>query len=114
MNSLQQTHKKLFTKVVGLYYTKSEQLVAMFPSNTRLRILPDPTNVYDSHAVGVYYAGKQLGYIPRDQTHVVHTFLKKGFTVFGVSGTFHPKIATPDLTFIPSWLDLVIFFKKKL
>jgi hypothetical protein len=104
--------KHLRTKIVGLYYAKSEGLLSMFPANTRLTIQPEPTNQYDSHAVAVSYGGTHLGYIPKDQTHIIHAFLAKGFALMGQSGTFHPKHETPDYDIVPAWLEVLVVFEK--
>ena len=80
----------------------------MFPVHTRLMIQPEPTNQYDPHAVAVSYGGTHLGYIPKDQTHIIHAFLAKEFTMFGLSETFHPKRETPDYEMVPAWLDIVV------
>ena len=110
MKTLSHVQKKFHTKIVGLYYAKSESLVSLFPLHTRLMIWPEPTNKYDPQAVAVLYGGKHLGYIPRDQTRIIHAFLAKGFTVVGQSGLFHPKHETEDYEMVPAYLEILVYF----
>ena len=108
-----QSYKKLVSRVVGLYYAKAERLAAMFPLNTPLDVISEPSNQYDPKAITVFYGRQRIGYIPKDQTHIIHTFWSKGFQVQGRSAIFHPKQIDDLFNVVPAKLDLIIYFVQR-
>ncbi|GMI33985.1 hypothetical protein TeGR_g3779 [Tetraparma gracilis] len=69
-------------KIVGTSFRRSNCLKAVskhgdvmlesrFDSRHRVELVPDPNNPYDSNAVKVVLSGEHVGFIPKQNTHLV-------------------------------------------
>jgi hypothetical protein len=55
------------TSIVGTNFKGSAavELIGALKRGTRLELRREPDNRYDRNAVGVYFSGQHLGYVPR-------------------------------------------------
>lgn len=65
--------------VVGGRFSVSCQTVISGP----VVLLPDPENPVDAKAIKVIYHGSQIGWVPRDRTHLFRRLLKTDRLVNG-------------------------------
>jgi hypothetical protein len=75
---------EFITKVVGDSHlnddgTSRQKIIAQCRAGERLVLRPEPTNRFDSNAVGVYRAtGQQIGHLSRRRAAEVHSYLTHG------------------------------------
>ncbi len=83
-----------YSEIVGSYYHPKGYSVSKKRTKTRLDLVPEPTNPYDSNAVAVYYQGSKVGYIPRKQNRgLFKTLTKGGIPIECTLGVYIPQRA---------------------
>ncbi len=70
--------KVYYSEIKGSYYHPSGKTINRQRAKTKLDLVPEPNNRYDSNAVAVYYKGSKVGYIPRDQNRAIFKALTGG------------------------------------
>lgn len=58
---------------------------------TEVTLVPEPDNKYDANAIKVTKAGLDLGYVPADQTKLIHQHLAAGIEVQAVLCQYFPE-----------------------
>lgn len=64
--------------VRGHRYHDGPRVVHHLVPGAALRLVREPENEHDDQAVAVHWNGAQLGYLPRENNHVVATLLDQG------------------------------------
>jgi single-stranded-DNA-specific exonuclease len=68
--------RTLVSKVAGVSFEGRQEVIARMRGSEPCRIVPEPTNPYDSNALAVWVALEtgeraQVGYVPRDLAELV-------------------------------------------
>ncbi|MBC7595349.1 MAG: hypothetical protein H7288_15660 [Kineosporiaceae bacterium] len=70
-----------------------------------LDLVPEPRNVYDSHAVAVDFEGNRIGYLPADQADSSHDIVrvanKNGYVVRTTATLSGYEFETGQIRFVP-------------
>ena len=83
--------------VAGAYYQKAEGLAALAALRPldQVRLIAEPNNSYDDHAIGVYHISDsvKLGFVPRVGNRDLHRLLVQNVPVIAtVEGAVLPQI----------------------
>ena len=62
--------------IAGLQYYEVLEVWKKLEIGQSLKLIPEPDNRYDEHAVIVAFQDKKLGYLPRSQNKTVSTILQ--------------------------------------
>jgi ssDNA-binding replication factor A large subunit len=62
----------------GSYYHPKGRSINQKQAKTKLNLVPEPNNQYDSNAVAIYFKGSKVGYIPRTQNKAIFKALTEG------------------------------------
>lgn len=77
--------KTHWINVVGLRYPNSDgssrtKYILELTKNDKLRLIPEPDNIYDPYAIKVVYGNNfQIGYIPREKSKLISEYLDAGY-----------------------------------
>jgi hypothetical protein len=64
--------------IAGLKYYEYLQVVELIQVGSILQIVHEKNNIYDPKAVVVFFRGKKLGYIPKEENEFVSKLLSSG------------------------------------
>lgn len=67
--------------IAGLSYYEALFVIEQIKVGDKL-ILKSEDNIYDEHAVEIYYNDKKLGYIPKNSNYSISTILRNGWDIF--------------------------------
>lgn len=65
-------------RVAGVDYRHAEFRQAKVALQDQLRLMPEPTNVYDSNAIAVYKGDFHIGYVPRKDNVSISAYVAAG------------------------------------
>ncbi|TFG18531.1 MAG: hypothetical protein EU530_09060 [Promethearchaeota archaeon] len=81
-----------YSCIKGSRFQPSGKTIHKKTAKTKLELVPEPENPYDSNAVGVYCNGVQVGYIPRTQNKAIFKALIDGGPEFDCAlGVYTPQ-----------------------
>ena len=69
--------------IAGIAYYEALFVIEGLKIGDKLRLKPEE-NMYDEHAVAVYYQEKKLGYLPKQANYSISVILRKGWDIFDV------------------------------
>ena len=67
-----------FTKVVGVSFGNSQNIISRLHHNMQLKLVREPDNSYDSNAIAVFFANHHLGYLPRFRAQEIAPLIDSG------------------------------------
>lgn len=65
--------------VAGFTYYDGIDVIGDLKIGTPLRLIVEPENRFDPHAVAIYYGGSKLGFIPSEENKLISQFLQLGY-----------------------------------
>jgi HIRAN domain len=68
----------LETVVAGTSFTSALKFEKDLKKNMDLQLMREPKNKFDEFAIGLFFKGKKIGYIPRDHNEVIARLLDAG------------------------------------
>jgi hypothetical protein len=80
------------SQIVGVYYTKSGNVLAAIPEFTELEVQPDPENPVDNKAVKILYHGKHLGFVPKVINTIIFSAITTGKNVICLMQRYIPAV----------------------
>ncbi len=69
--------------VAGFQYYRGPELIARIRPGSEIRLVAEPENPYDVHAVRVEHHGEKLGYVPRRENQPTSRLLQDGARING-------------------------------
>lgn len=78
--------------IAGFTYYEGALAFENLKIGAQLKLVSDPSNIYDEHAVAIYYNNLKLGFIPKGNNKPISELLKAGVDVFDV----RVQRCTPD------------------
>jgi hypothetical protein len=78
--------------IAGFTYYEGALAFEHLKVGTQLKLVSEPTNIYDEHAVAIYYNDLKLGFIPIGNNKPISELLRAGVDVFDV----RVQRCTPD------------------
>ena len=69
-------------KIAGLQYYEALFVINRLKIGQKLKLKPEPSNIYDENAVEIYYKKHKLGYIPKTSNYSVAVILNAGWKIF--------------------------------
>ena len=73
--------------IAGFTYYDGVDVFEQLRVGTQVKLVVEPENRYDRHAVAIYYKDKKLGFIPRNENKMISKLLQ-----FGYEDIFSAKI----------------------
>lgn len=67
----------LETNVAGLQFYEFDDKTTDMAAGDEVDLKPEPSNPHDNRAIEVYWNTRKLGYIPRDNTELIHKYLTR-------------------------------------
>ncbi len=67
--------------VAGISYYEALFIIEQIKPGDKLILKPEG-NIYDEHAVEIFYNDKKLGYIPKNSNYSISTILRNGWDIF--------------------------------
>ena len=71
--------------IAGFTYYDGAEAFRKLKIGTKLNLVLDEENKYDSRAIAIYFDKLKLGYIPRSENRIFYKLLKVGITNFETS-----------------------------
>ena len=68
--------------IAGLKYYEALFVISKLKVGQKLKLKPEPSNIYDEGAVAIYYKKRKLGYIPKNANYSISQILKAGWNIF--------------------------------
>ncbi|MBE6511316.1 MAG: restriction endonuclease [Methanobrevibacter millerae] len=77
--------KLITTKVAGLDYIENiDEIFSQIQIEDKLDLFRESDNEYDYRAIIVKYHGEKIGYVPRNENHVLSNLMDGGKLLYGV------------------------------
>lgn len=70
--------EKITCYVAGWRYYQGDRIMDSLTPGTELTLRPDPTNEFDSNAIGVYFTDQQVGHVPMRLSREIGLELRRG------------------------------------
>lgn len=90
--------------IAGFQFHEGPQVIQRLRAGQSLRLVTEPDNPHDDHAVRIEAAGRHLGYVPRARNRHVFRLLQQGAPVRCVAAGVDP-VAPP---WQAVWIRLVL------
>lgn len=88
-------------RVAGLQY--AEMMNDVFVPAERLQLKREADNAYDKYAIAIYKNDKKVGYIPKDNTHILASMIDNGVVLRVEVRYFDKKKPVWDKLWIGVW-----------
>lgn len=75
-------------EVTGVKYRLQDFVKANVCINDVLRLVPEPTNQFDPHAIAVFKGDIQIGYVPRKDNKDIHAYVQAGLATCKVEAAW--------------------------
>lgn len=75
----------------------ARELIAGAPAGTEVELRPEPTNYYDRNAVKVLIGDVKVGYVKKEETHLVKGKFK-GLLVKDFKKIFEVSVSEPEVS----------------
>ncbi len=70
--------------IAGFTYYEGAFVFDRLKIGTQLKLVVEPTNPFDKHAILIHLGEHKLGYVPRDLNYQMFKFMKLGYDLFTV------------------------------
>ena len=68
--------------IAGFNYYDGAIVFQKLKIGTKLRLVLEPTNIYDDNAIALYYKKHKIGFVPKSDNHEMAAVLKAGHNIF--------------------------------
>ncbi|NJN27028.1 MAG: DNA-binding protein [Cyclobacteriaceae bacterium] len=66
--------------LAGFTYYDGAEVFGQLKVGSKLKMKAEPNNRYDARAVALYYDGRKLGFVPRNENAIISKLLNLGYT----------------------------------
>ena len=105
VDGLQGKWKHIRTYVAGAphHIGLSTPVERVFYKGQRLRLIREPANSYDQHAVALYDENHKVGYVPRQDNHLLLEPMERGVQVEAIVSDIDPDYPWNGIGLTLTW-----------